>query len=358
MRDLPQRQRKDQLRRFLSGQGGTTVRYVKDFAAAGEAVLKCACRLSMEGVVSKRGDRPYAEGRTGYWVKTKCRGNEEVLIGGWSLNRHGTGLGALLAGAQRNGRLVYLGRVGTGFGEATSRRLLAALAPLERHGSPFAGRQPARQGDVHWVKPNLVAQVAFAGWTEEGLLRHASFIALREDKPPRKVEMPKTPPAAAAASGRRLTNPDRVLWPATGDGAAITKAMLADYYMRIAPLMLPHLRGRPLSILRTPEGIEAERFFQRHAMSGLSPLLKQVRIPGQTKPYLMIEDECGLLALAQIAATELHPWGAMAATPDTPDRLIFDLDPGPDVAFATVRAAARRLRDELSARSVRRGHAS
>jgi bifunctional non-homologous end joining protein LigD len=201
----------------------------------------------------------------------------------------------------------------------------------------------SRQGDV-----------SFRLISPEGLLRHASFIALRDDKPPREVEMPKVPSVSATTTraGPRLTHPDRVLWPASGEAPAVTKAMLADYYARMAPLMLPHLRNRPLSILRTPEGIEAERFFQRHAMRGMSPLLKQVRIPGQAKPYLMIEDEGGLLALAQIAATELHPWGAMAATPDVPDRLIFDLDPGPDVAFQTIRAAARRVRDALAARGL------
>lgn len=371
MRALPQRERKNRLRRFLARRAGASIRYVEDFAAAGEAVLRSACQLSVEGVVSKRTDRPYAEGRSGNWVKTKCRGNEEVVIGGWSLNRHGTGLGALLAGARRGGELVYLGRVGTGFREASSRRLLAALNPLERHTSPFDGRQPARLGDVHWAEPELVAQVAYAGWTEDGLLRHASFMALREDKAAREVEIPMlqaqakraspqraaagaapaTPSLRAPASvtaGRRLSNPDRVLWPASGDQPAITKAMLADYYARIAPLMLPHLRGRPLSILRTPEGIDGERFFQRHATRGMSPLLKQVSVPGQAKPYLMIEDEGGLLALAQIAATELHPWGAMATEPDAPDRLIFDLDPGPDVTFAAVRAAARRVHDALA----------
>lgn len=374
LRKLPQRERKDRLRKLLAAASSPVLRYVEDFAAPGEAVLRSACQLSVEGVVSKRADRPYAEGRSGNWVKTKCRGHEEIVIGGWSLNKHGTGLGALLAGAWRDGRLVYLGRVGTGFGAATSRRLLDVLKSLERRTSRFKGRQPARIDDVHWAKPDRVAQVAFAGWTEDGLLRQASFIALREDKPPEEVEMPNlpvvTPKAKAAATaatsaataaataakkagrtapaGARLTHPDRVLWPAEEGQPAITKADLATYYARIAPLLLPQLRGRPLSILRTPEGIGAERFFQRHAMAGQSPLLKLVRIPGQMKPYLMIEDEGGLLALAQISATELHPWGALAETPDRPDRLVFDLDPGPGVEFPTIVAAARRVRDLLA----------
>jgi bifunctional non-homologous end joining protein LigD len=149
-----------------------------------------------------------------------------------------------------------------------------------------------------------------------------------------------------------MTHPDRVLWPAAEIEPAITKGMLAEYYARLAPLLLPHLRGRPLSIMRTPDGIEGERFFQRHATAGLSPLLKQVRIAGQAKPFLMIEDEGGLLALAQTSATELHPWGAMAAAPERPDRLVFDLDPGPGIAFAAIRAAARRLRALLAERGL------
>lgn len=351
MRGRPQRDRKDRLRALLAAAGIDAIRYVEDFSAPGEAVLRGACRLSMEGVVSKRVDRPYAEGRSGAWIKTKCRGSEEVVIGGWTLNTHGDGLGALLVGARRQERLTYIGRVGTGFGADRSRRLLAALAPLERQASPFAGPVPAGRGEVHWAKPELVAQVAFAGWTEKGMLRQASFTALREDKPAREVTMPSPMPAttkAAPKAAMRLTSPEKVLWPAEEGEPEITKAMLAAYVERLAPRLMAGLRGRPLSILRVPDGITGQRFFQRHAMRGLSPLLKQVRIPGQAKPYLMIEEAAGLLALAQMAAVELHPWGAMAATPDRPDRLVFDLDPGPGVDFTTVRDAARQLRTLLS----------
>ncbi|NMJ41431.1 DNA ligase D [Roseomonas sp. JC162] len=353
-RNLPQRERKDRLAKLIARSRSDRLRYLEDFTAPGDAVLRSACRLSMEGVVSKRVDRPYTAGRSGHWIKTKCRGTEEVVIGGWSMTQRGTGIGALLVGARRDGRLAYLGRVGTGFGADRSRRLLEALGKLRRKTTPFDGRQPARTSDVNWAEPQLVAQVAFAGWTEEGLLRQASFVALREDKPAEEVEMatmspvePRTTPAPAPRS-ERLTNPGRVLWPATDVEPDITKAMLAEYYARMAPRLLQQLRGRPLSILRTPDGIEGERFFQRHAMRGSSPLLKQVRIPGQVKPFLMVEDEGGLLALAQISATELHPWGASADNPERPDRLVFDLDPGPGVPFAAVRNAAKRLRALLA----------
>ncbi len=352
LRARPQRERKERLDSFLADHAdGRTLRYVPDFDAPGDAILRSACRLSMEGVVSKHADRPYAAGRSGAWVKAKCRGSEEVLVGGWSLARRGEGIGALLVGAMRDDALAYLGRVGTGFGATTSRRLLAQLAPLRRRDSPFAGRQPARISDVTWAEPRLVAQVAFAGWTEEGLLRQASFVALREDKPPQEVTVPQPapePPSRPATIRRaQLTHPERVLWPATERSPAVTKSMLADHYMRLAPLLLAQVGGRPLSILRTPEGIDGERFFQRHATKGMSPLLRQVQVPGQSKPYMMIENEGGLLALAQMAATELHPWGARAASPDVPDRLVFDLDPGPGVGFAALRSAAQRLRTAL-----------
>jgi bifunctional non-homologous end joining protein LigD len=351
LRPLPQRARKAMLREVLARhEGGDVLRYTEDFDAPGEAILRSACKLAMEGVVSKRADSPYTAGRSGAWVKAKCRGSDEVVIGGWSHDRGGTGLGALLAGAWREGVLVYLGRVGTGFGAAEARRLLALLRPLARATSPFSGRQPARTSDVTWVRPVHVAQVAFAGWTEEGLLRQASFIALRQDKPAQEVAMPDagaTRPRAAPAGRGRLTNPDRILWPAAEGEPAVTKATLAEAYLRLAPLLLPQVAGRPLSLVRTPDGIDGERFFQRHATSGMSPLLLPVRIPGEAKPFITIRDEGGLLALAQIAATELHPWGARADSPDVPDRLVFDLDPGPDVAFGTVRAAAMRLRDVL-----------
>lgn len=353
LRPLPQRERKARLRALLArGADDASLRYVEDFDAPGDAILRSACRLSMEGVVSKRADRPYAAGRSGAWVKAKCRGTDEVVIGGWSRDRSGTGLGALLVGAWREGVLVYLGRVGTGFGAAQSRRLLAMLGPLARATSPFAGRQPARTSDVTWARPVHVAQVAFAGWTEGGLLRQASFIALRQDKPAEEVAMPtatRATPRPSSSARARLTSPDRILWPATEGTPAITKAALADAYLRLAPLLLPQVAGRPLSLLRIPDGIDGERFFQRHATAGMSPLLLPVRIAGEAKPYMMIRDEGGLLALAQIAATELHPWGARADSPDVPDRLVFDLDPGPDVSFATVRAAAVRLRAVLAA---------
>ena len=175
--------------------------------------------------------------------------------------------------------------------------------------------------------------------------------AKRADQPP-VTKRGKVPPGSKLAVPR-LTHPDRVLWPVEQDQPAVTKADLAAYYERVAPLLLPQVAGRPLSMVRTPDGIGAERFFQRHASVGLSSLLRRIRIEGQPKSFLMVEDVEGLQALAQLGVTELHPWGAKADRPEVPDRLVFDLDPGCDVAFATVRAAARQLRDLLAAMGLR-----
>lgn len=343
LRGEPLLQRKQRLEHLLPKC--PTLRYLPHFTAPGEAVLASACRLSMEGVVSKRADAPYTAGRGDAWVKSKCRGRDEFVIGGYSPGTNG--LGALLVGARRAGRLVYLGRVGTGFSTDTARRLLAAFEPLRQPSPPFAGPTPPRASDVVWLKPTLVAEIAYAGWTDAGVLRQASFLGLREDKPAPEVEPPAMPATRKPAPGPTLTHPERVLWPATDDTPAQTKADLADYYRRAAPLLLPHVAGRPLSLLRIPDGMEGESFFQRHAMPGQSPAIGSVAVQGQARPYMRIDDLGGLLALAQVSAVELHPWGAMAETPDLPDRLIFDLDPAEGIGFDAVIDGALELRTRL-----------
>jgi len=361
LRAEPLLARKEALRRLLP-EGDPVLRRLDHFTAPGEAVLASACRLAMEGIVSKRGDAPYVSGRGDAWTKSKCRGRDEFLVGGWSHDKARRGLGALLLGAMQGGTLVYLGRVGTGFSQRSGEDMLRRLAPLGRKTSPFTGRQPARLADVTWVRPALVVEVAYGGWTEEGLLRHASFQGVREDKPVAEVrpppqpvqQQPAQPPDAKPAGGRAkampgLTHPEKILWPATATTPAVTKADLAAYYARFADRILAHVAGRPLSVLRAPDGIEGEIFFQRHAMRGQSPLIGAVDIPGQPKPYMRIDDAAGLAALAQVAVLELHPWGAMADRPETPDRLIFDLDPAPGLGFDAVVAAALDLRERLQA---------
>jgi bifunctional non-homologous end joining protein LigD len=358
--------RKQALRKRVPAKA-PVLRFLEHFPAPGGAVLASACRLSMEGIVSKRRDAPYVAGRGETWTKAKCRGRDEFVVGGFTRGLRGNGLGALLAGAWRGGRLAYLGRIGTGFSADPAADLLRRLAKLQRRGSPFAGPQPAKLSDVVWVEPELVVEVAHGGWTDEGLMRHASFQGLREDKPAAEVTPPLEPePAsqkkAVTAKAKAVTanpgkakpplgmsNPDRVLWPATETTPAITKADLAAYYARHADRILEHVAGRPLSLLRAPDGIGGGLFFQRHAMPGQSPLIGAVQVEGQPKPFMRIDDAAGLAALAQVSAVELHPWGARADAPGVPDRLVFDLDPDEGVPFARVIAGALELRDRLAA---------
>ncbi|MDP3418253.1 DNA ligase D [Falsiroseomonas sp.] len=357
VRDLraePLEARKVALRKLLPTKAAV-LRYLEHFPAPGDAVLASACRLNMEGIVSKRRDAAYASGRCDAWTKAKCRGRDEFVIGGFT--RGARGLGALLVGAWRDGKLAYLGRVGTGFSAAISTKLVQRLVKLERRTKPFLGT-PAKTSDVVWVQPQLVAEVAYGGWTEEGLLRHASFQGLREDKPAKQVTpppepapapTPAPPPKPRAKPPLGMSNPDRVLWPATDDDPALTKADLAAYYARFADRILAHVAGRPLSLLRAPDGIAGGLFFQRHAMPGQSPLVGAVQVEGQAKPYMRIDDAAGLAALAQVSAVELHPWGAMADAPAVPDRLVFDLDPDEGIPFARVLEGALELRERLKA---------
>lgn len=384
LRKLELRERKARLKALLDEQprGVTTrMRYVEHFETAGDAVLQSACRMNLEGIISKRLDTPYRSGRNGDWVKTKCRAGQEVVIGGWT---HEAGqLRSLLVGVYRDDRLIYVGRVGTGFGREKVQRLLPKLKALASEKSPFSGEgAPRAKSDIRWVEPKLVAEIEFAGWTGAGNIRQAAFKGLREDKPATEVALEKpasaaTPVAApepnkkkkstrakqrtgnggtaarengsSVVMGVPISKPDKPLWPATNDSAATTKLDLARYFERVGEHLMPHIEGRPCSIIRAPDGIEGERFFQRHAMPGTSSLLTLTHVSGDRKPYLQIDRVEGLIAVAQIAAVELHPWNCALNRPDVPGRLVFDLDPAPDLGFDDVIAAAKELKERLEA---------
>jgi bifunctional non-homologous end joining protein LigD len=362
LRPLPLTDRKAALATLLARPPKET-RLVESFAEPGEAVLRSACRLGLEGVVSKRADSPYRPGdRGGDWVKAKCRGNDEFVIVG-----HGVGTKGritLLVGAWRDDRLVYLGRVGSGIGEQAAEDLARRLRPLRRATPALTAPPPRDRRGATWVEPQLVAEVDYAGWTEEGLLRQASFKGVREDKPAAEIGIPRPgeqPPAPAAATApasaqpaRRpakaggaptvaLSHPGKLLWP--GDG--LTKRDLADYLAAVAEPLLGYIAGRPISLLRAPDGIAAQTFFQRHIMPGISQLVRRVEVPGEAKPYVMVDSVEGLRSLAQIAVVELHPWGARTGDLERPDRLVFDLDPAPDVPWTRVMDAAREMRQRL-----------
>jgi bifunctional non-homologous end joining protein LigD len=372
LRSLGVAARKARLKRLLAAQGkklAPSIRYVEHFETPGDAVLRSACQMSLEGVVSKRLDAPYRSGRGDSWTKAKCRAGHEVIIGGWT--SEGSRFRSLLVGVRRAGHLAYVGRVGTGYGQAKVAKLLPRLKAMASDVNPFGGANaPTGKANVHWLKPQLVAEIEFAGWTDAGMVRQAAFKGLREDKPAAEVtaEMPapasrrdvarpvmkrSRPPAArppASGSpvvmGVLISNPDKAMWPDV-DGAPASKLDLARYYERIGGWMMPHLQGRPCSIVRAPDGIDGEHFFQRHAGPGTSNLISLARISGDRKPYLQIDRIEALAAMAQVAALELHPWNNRPGTPQIPGRLIFDLDPAPDVAFDAVIAGARELKERL-----------
>jgi bifunctional non-homologous end joining protein LigD len=361
-------ERKAQLEILLAdAKAGPRIRFVEHFETGGDAVLRSACRLSLEGIVSKELDAPYRSGRSDSWVKSKCRAGHEVVIGGYATN--GSQFRSLLAGVYRGKHFVYVGRVGTGFGNGRARMLLDTFEPLKTGRSPFTGiGAPRKEEGVHWVTPDQVAEIEFAGWTADGQVRQAAFKGLREDKPASEVTAEEPAPqkraaptaelnhktstktsarkgAKAEVMGVLISNPDKPLWPE--EDPPVTKQDLALFYEAIGAWMIDHLRGRPCSVVRAPDGIGKEQFFQRHAMPGTSSLLELVKISGDKKPYLQVDRVEGLAALAQVATVELHPWNCQPGKPDVPGRLVFDLDPGPDVAFATVVDTARELRDRL-----------
>ena len=369
LRREPLAARKARLAEILATRAGRDgrLRFVEHFDTGGDAVLQSACRLDLEGIVSKRLDAPYTSGRSASWTKAKCRGGHEVVLGGWTTTAGR--FRSLLAGVRRGDHLVYVGRVGTGYGAAVVERLRPRLEAHASGKSPFGGKgapRPAR--DIHWLRPDLVAEIEFAGWTTDGMVRQAAFKGLREDKPAAEVEAerPVAPakaktarPQVAAPAGKprsvvdvggvRITHPDKALWPDDGTGAPVTKADLASFYEAVGAWMLPHVAGRPCSIVRAPDGIGGETFFQRHAMSGHSNLLDLLSVSGDRKPYLAINRAEGLLALAQQGAVEFHPGNGVPDKPDVPGRLVFDLDPAPDLPFAAVIKAAKEMRARLEA---------
>lgn len=367
--------RKARLKTLLAGIAGEApfIRYVEHVETGGDAVLQSARRLSLEGIVSKKADAPYRSSRTDTWTKAKCRAGQEVVIGGWTTTDGK--FRSLLAGVYRGGAFAYVGRVGTGYSAPVVTALLPRLKAVKATHSPFAGANaPRKVAGLTWARPELVAEIEFAAWTDSGMVREAAFKGLRDDRPAREIvaEMPmpmqdkpqektiiapprpRSPAHAKAAGdpivmGVTISNPDKALWPDGGDGAPVGKLDLAHYYESVGPWMLQHIAGRPCSIVRAPDGIDGQSFFQRHAMQGTSELLNLVTVSGDRKPYLEIDRLEGLIAVAQVAGIELHPWNCRSNEPEVPGRLVFDLDPAPDIAFSAVIEAAKDMRERLAA---------
>ncbi|WP_226739729.1 DNA ligase D [Microvirga lenta] len=351
LRQVPLQDRKALLQLALDDlpEGGT-IRFSEHIAEDGASLIRHACRMGLEGIVSKRADQPYKSGRGEHWLKSKCTQRQEFVVAGYvpsSTSRKA--VGSLVLGYYDGKDLVHVGRTGTGFTAATARSLWAQISALEMQASPFHARLSAEaRRNVRWMRPELVAEVEYRGWTHDGHLRHAAFKGLREDKDPREVVREdgtvSAPPATSspALASARLTHPDRVLWEDEG----LTKLGLAEFYTEIADWILPHIVDRPLSLLRCPSGSHKECFFQKHAWAGLDESLVQ-RVSIGDDEVLAIRDLRGFLALVQAGVLEIHPWGSKLKAAEKPDRIVFDLDPGENVAWPAVVEGAQEVRQRL-----------
>ncbi|MBC7736246.1 MAG: DNA ligase D, partial [Candidatus Saccharibacteria bacterium] len=353
LRPLMLTTRKDLLAQLLSDQGGP-LRYSTHFLDSGATVLRHACQLGLEGVVSKVKDAPYRSGRGKAWQKSKCGARQEFVIAGYVPSSVGRrAIGSLVLGVQTEGKLRHVGRVGTGFSALVAEALFAKLDAMRVADSPFAEPLTATEArQVRYVRPDLVAEVAFAGWTGDGHLRHASFRGLRDDKAAGEI-MREDPDTTAQSNteapsdtrhGVKLTHPDRIYWPDAG----VTKQGLADYYTQVWDHIAPHVIGRPLALLRCPTGITGDQFFQKNAWKGSDAAIILVDDPKGADQLISIDSLDGLIGLVQGAALEIHPWGSTVADWERPDRIVMDLDPGEDVAWPEVIAAAQEVRDRLT----------
>ena len=333
------------------GTAGGVVRYSSHFTEDGALVLKRACGLGLEGIVSKLSASPYRSGRGKNWLKCKCSARQEFVIAGYVPSSTGrNAIGSLVLGDYDGPALRYVGRVGTGFSAATAEELAARLEAMRIPSSPFANRlSSAEARQVRFVRPELVAEVDFRAWTADGILRQASFQGLREDKPAREIIREKTMTSDVAPerpqSSVKLTHPDRLYWPDVG----VTKEGLADYYAEVWRFIAPFVVDRPLALVRCPDGIGGQTFFQKHAWQGLNANIVLVKDPADSsgEALISIRDFDGLIALAQSAALEIHPWGSTVADWERPDMIVMDLDPGDDVAWPVVIAAAEEVRGRL-----------
>ncbi|MDQ4419460.1 DNA ligase D [Sphingobium sp. DEHP117] len=317
---------------------------------AGEKLYAGMCKAGQEGIIAKRAAAPYRGRRTREWLKVKCTLRQEFVIVGWQPSKaKGRAFASLLLAQNEAGGLVYKGKVGTGFDDAAMKELAIQLGPLAADEAVVeAPRAEIRH--ARWVRPELVAEVAFATFTAEGRVRHGSFLGLRADKEAKDVtpETPSpAPKAKAPATAITITHPERLIFP---DGK-LTKGDLAQYYQAVAPIMLPHVARRPISLMRCPQGRGKKCFFQKHDSGSFGESVRHVAITekdGGAEDYLYVEEADGILACVQMGTIEFHGWGAHVADVEQPDRMIFDLDPDEGLGFEEVKRAAFDLRQHLS----------
>ncbi len=345
---LPNIERKERLEALLKA-AAPPIHVADHVIGAGEKLFKAMCDAGQEGIISKVIDAPYRSTRSKSWVKVKCTRRQEFVIIGWKKSTAaGRPFSSLLLAQHEGNNLVYKGNVGTGFDMDTLADLAERFARIEQ-AEPAAEVDRVSRRGVMWVRPELVAEVAFAEFTADGSVRHGSFLGLRGDKNAAEVkpERPQETPAEDPADQVKISNRDRVIFPETGE----TKGQLADYYARIAPLMLPWAADRPISLVRCPQGRGKKCFFQKHDSGSFGAHVHQVPITekdGGTEDYLYIEDAAGLLTCVQMGTIEFHGWGSRASEVEAPDRMVIDLDPDEGLDFEDVKRAATEFRDHLA----------
>jgi bifunctional non-homologous end joining protein LigD len=343
--DLPNIERKERLRVALAGQD--EIVFAEHIVGGGDALFAAMCDKGYEGIIAKRADASYSHKRTQAWLKVKCTKRQEFVIVGWSASDARTrGFKSLLLALNEKGKLRYAGKVATGFDSDLLTSIRARLDKLAVTKAPVDVPREAARG-AHWVKPELVAEIAFAEFTAENVVRHASFIGLRGDKPAEAVIAETAVPPPPDEGETRISNPDRVIFP--GDG--ITKGELADYYRTVGSIMLPWTARRPISLVRCPQGRAKACFFQKHDAGSFGDSVHKIPIrekDGSTEEYLWIDSVAGLIACVQMGTIEFHGWGSRSDDVERPDRLIFDLDPDEGLGFDIVKKAAVDLKTHLA----------
>ena len=353
-RKAAQRDRKAALATLFPADACGRLRLSADFESDGALLLRHACRLGLEGIVSKRADAPYRSGRNAAWVKSKCSNRQEFVIVGYTRSSTARqAVGSLALGVYDGETLVFAGRAGTGFDAESSAMLWERLEAIRRV-KTAVDRFPEESNvsGLRWAEPRLVVEAEFREWTGPGHVRHAVYQGLREDKDARAVVRETVQDVVSAPAQRavavKLTHPDRIYWADVG----ISKQGLADYYSAVWDRIAPHVVKRPLALLRCPGGTAEACFFQKHGWAGMDGALVQAA-EFDEQPFLSIETFDGLVALVQAGALELHSWGAPVAQPDNPDMLCFDLDPADDVEWLRVEQGARLVRDALAGLGLR-----
>ena len=345
---LPLTTRKGRLRAILP-DGNPRIRYSEHIVGNGEKLLNSFCESDLEGVISKVASGRYIGSRSGGWLKTKCIKRQEFVVVGWMPSDKSRSFRSLILGIHDQGELRYAGKVGTGFDTRELLRLMEIMTPLEQP-EPTVKAPRAEVRGAHWLTPKLVAEIAYTEMTNEGTLRHPSYLGLREDKKAEAVVLETAAPvaeiAAPAVSKIKISNRERIIDPDSG----VTKGQLADHYEGVAAIMLPWAGSRPISLVRCPQGRAKRCFFQKHDAGSFGDTVKHVSIlekDGHIEPYLYLDTADGLMTCVQMGTIEFHGWGSRIEDVEKADRLVFDLDPDEGLDFEAVRNAAFHFRDIL-----------